>query len=44
MKIAIKRAIYDKYGEDKLKEGFFSEGSKRAYLYSESVIIKRIYK
>ncbi len=24
----MKRAFYDKYGEEKLKEGFFSDGSK----------------
>ena len=25
---ALKRGFYDKYGEEKLKEGFFSDGSK----------------
>ena len=26
--IAVKRAFYDKYGEEKLKEGFFSDNCK----------------
>jgi hypothetical protein len=26
----MKRAFYDKYGEEKLKEGFYSDGSKNS--------------
>ena len=26
--LAMKRAFYDKFGEEKLKEGFYSDGSK----------------